>query len=86
VDIRAFDATVERDTFYVRYQPANESFPVVVSWPSSQVKQNAEARLYYRDSGAVRSLDMRTADSLVLSKDAGNVMHIVCSPSRDAGR
>ena len=82
VDIRAFDHTAAHDTFYVRYQPADESFPVVVSWPASLVKRNTEARMFYRDAGEVRSVDMRSVDSLVLSNDAGNVLHIVCSPSR----
>lgn len=58
VDIRKCVSRTQADTFFIRAQPANDSFPVTFSWPDGLEAYFDTMLLKYHQKGSVHMIDM----------------------------
>jgi len=58
IDIRQFVSRTQTDTFFVRGQPANGSFPVTFSWPEGLGRFFDTIILEYHHNGSAHMIDM----------------------------
>jgi hypothetical protein len=78
-DIRKYVSRNQTDTFYVRVQPANRSFPVIVSWPEKLGQFFRKIVLMYSSHGTSYVIDMTTRTRLTLEEDEQNSFMIITS-------
>lgn len=87
MDVRPFGNAGRADTFFVRVQPADESFPVSLTWDRSLARPFGGLMLMYREQASIKSLDMLRSDSLrVGSKDdpVGTFVIVAANPRTPA--
>jgi len=79
VDIRPFVSSAQTDTFYVRGQPANESYPLTFSWPKGLGKYFDTIVLRYKKGGSFHTIDMKEQTTFVLTGEEINSFEIITS-------
>lgn len=68
VDIRPFVLAEQKDTFYVRGQPANQSFPLTFSWSKGLEKYFESILLRFERDGSIQVIDMTKQTSFVMTE------------------
>jgi hypothetical protein len=68
-DIRPFVSAAQSDTFFVRGQPANVSYPLTFFWPKGLGKHFERILLRYRKDGSVSMIDMTKQTSFVMTEE-----------------
>jgi hypothetical protein len=79
IDIRRHVSRTQRDTFYVRAQPANRSYPLSFSWPENLGSTFTSIFLKYQHGESSRELDMTRTTRLELGEDGPETIMIITS-------
>lgn len=79
VDIRPFVSSTQKDTFYVRGQPANRSFPLTFSWPKGLGQYFKAILLRYRKNGSMQTIDMTKHTMFVMTEEVSSSFEIITS-------
>lgn len=66
-DLRQYRDSTQVDTFELRLQPANGSFPVIISWPELENYYQGPVRLLDQFGGVVVDIDMKAQHSVTAS-------------------
>lgn len=77
IDLRPYTARSQADTFYVRFQPANTSYPMHFSWSHDVGTRFQQAMLVYRKGSEVLTVNMANQDTLTLGEAADPINTLV---------
>lgn len=82
-DIRPYVSASQRDTFYVRYQPNQDSYPCVFSWPADLGKSFEGATLLHTTKEGLTDVDMLKQTSVELDQWGQNTAIIILRGPRN---
>lgn len=68
VDIRQFVSRTQADTFFIRAQPASESFPLTFSWPEGLKAHFDGILLRYQHHGSTHTIDMAKQTTFAIAE------------------
>lgn len=77
IDIRQFASRDQADTFFVRGQPANDSFPLTFSWSEGLGTTFDTILLRHYENGSTYVIDMTKQTTFVLTGGEINTFEII---------
>jgi hypothetical protein len=77
VDIHPYTSPDQIDTFFVKYRPAPEGFPVTIQWPDTLGQLFHEALLLYKEDSAFKEWNMVKDSGVVLHDQAHDLVLII---------